>query len=111
MRLHAANQFHVAEARRQHEPQPAVFDFFVVLHGRKQFVVRHARHGYWQAAGDEQIALPAAEARFNPAELFRQDATIDAYYSTKEGLVTELGWDAAKPLIEFKGCTHPEHQI
>ena len=40
-----------------------------------------------------------------------KDATIDAYYSTKEGLVNELGWDAAKPMMEFKGCTHPEHQI
>jgi hypothetical protein len=40
-----------------------------------------------------------------------KDATCDAYYSTKEGLNIELGWDAAKPLAEFKGCTHPEHQI
>ena len=40
-----------------------------------------------------------------------KDATIDAYYSTKEGLVNELGWDAAKPMMEFKGCTHPEHQV
>jgi len=40
-----------------------------------------------------------------------KDATCDAYYSTKEGLMTELGWDAAKPMPEFKGCTHPEHQI
>jgi hypothetical protein len=39
-----------------------------------------------------------------------KDATVDAYYSTKEGLMTELGWDAAKPMPEFKGCTHPEHQ-
>lgn len=40
-----------------------------------------------------------------------KDATIDAYYSTREGLMAELGWDAAKPLPEFKGCTHPEHQV
>ena len=40
-----------------------------------------------------------------------KDATVDAYYSTKEGLMTELEWDAAKPMPEFKGCTHPEHQI
>ncbi len=40
-----------------------------------------------------------------------KDATVDAYYSTKEGLMTELGWDAAKPMPEFKGCTHPEHQV
>ncbi len=40
-----------------------------------------------------------------------KDSTVDAYYSTKEGLMTELGWDAAKPMPEFKGCTHPEHQV
>lgn len=40
-----------------------------------------------------------------------KDATVDAYYSTKEGLMTELEWDAAKPMAEFKGCTHPEHHI
>lgn len=39
-----------------------------------------------------------------------KDATIDAYYSTKEGLMTELGWNANTFLSEFKGCTHPEHQ-
>lgn len=39
-----------------------------------------------------------------------KDATIDAYYSTKEGLMVELGWNANTFLSEFKGCTHPEHQ-
>lgn len=39
-----------------------------------------------------------------------KDATIDAYYSTKEGLMGELGWNANTFLSEFKGCTHPEHQ-
>jgi len=39
-----------------------------------------------------------------------KDATIDAYYSTKEGLMSELGWNANTFLSEFKGCTHPEHQ-
>lgn len=39
-----------------------------------------------------------------------KDATIDAYYSTKEGLMGELGWNANTFLAEFKGCTHPEHQ-
>ena len=36
--------------------------------------------------------------------------TIDIYYSTLEGLKTELGWNANTFLSEFKGCTHPEHQ-
>jgi hypothetical protein len=37
-------------------------------------------------------------------------ATVDAYYSTREGLVQELGWNFNTYLPEFKGCTHPEHQ-
>ena len=36
--------------------------------------------------------------------------TIDQYYSTKEGLVQELGWNGNTFLTEFKGCTHAEHQ-
>ncbi len=48
-----------------------------------------------------------ADARF-----FRllKNATIDAYYSTREGLVTELGWKGNTFLSSFEGCTHPEHQ-
>jgi hypothetical protein len=37
-------------------------------------------------------------------------STVDAYYSTQEGLKTELGWNANTFLPEFKGCTHKEHQ-
>jgi len=40
-----------------------------------------------------------------------KDSTIDAYYSTREGLITELGWHGNTFLKEFKGCTHPEHQV
>jgi hypothetical protein len=39
-----------------------------------------------------------------------KSATVDAYYSTREGLVAELGWNFNTYLPEFKGCTHPEHQ-
>jgi hypothetical protein len=39
-----------------------------------------------------------------------KNSTVDAYYSTREGLVTELGWNANTFLPEFKGCTHPEHK-
>jgi len=39
-----------------------------------------------------------------------KDSTIDAYYSTREGLMTELGWHGNTFLTEFKGCTHSEHQ-
>ncbi len=40
-----------------------------------------------------------------------KDSTIDAYYSTREGLISELGWHGNTFLKEFKGCTHPEHQV
>jgi hypothetical protein len=39
-----------------------------------------------------------------------KDLTIDGYYSSRAGLVEELGWHGNTFLTEFKGCTHPEHQ-
>jgi gluconate 2-dehydrogenase gamma chain len=39
-----------------------------------------------------------------------KDMTIDAYYTSREGLTEELGWHGNTFLSEFKGCTHPEHQ-
>jgi len=39
-----------------------------------------------------------------------KDATIDAYYSTREGLVEELGWHGNTHLEDFPGCTHPQHK-
>ena len=38
-----------------------------------------------------------------------RDTTIEQYYNTREGLQTELGWNANTYVAEFKGCTHPEH--
>lgn len=51
--------------------------------------------------------LSAAKSPF-----FKQlkDLTIDGYYSSKEGLATELGWHGQVAVSEFKGCTHKEHQ-
>jgi gluconate 2-dehydrogenase gamma chain len=40
-----------------------------------------------------------------------KDLTIDGYYTSKPGLTIELGWNANTFLPEFKGCTHPEHQV
>jgi hypothetical protein len=40
-----------------------------------------------------------------------KDLTIDGYYTSKPGLTGELGWSANTFLSEFKGCTHPEHQV
>lgn len=36
--------------------------------------------------------------------------TVDAYYSTQEGLVQELGYKGNTYLTEFPGCTH-DHEI
>ena len=65
---------------------------------------------------DERLAVLktiSAESGTQGARYFKmlKDATIDQYYSTKEGLQQELGWNGNTFLAEFKGCTHPEHQI
>ena len=62
-------------------------------------------------AQPKQIAiLQRAEKTGHAFFTLLKNSTIDAYYSTREGLVTELGWNANTFLAEFKGCTHPEHQ-
>ena len=40
-----------------------------------------------------------------------KNLTIDGYYASKEGLVTELGYHGDTFLSAFPGCTHPEHQL
>lgn len=60
-------------------------------------------------AGDQAAVMTELAAKSKFFETLK-NATVDAYYSTKEGLMTELGWNAALPRPEFKGCTHPEHQ-
>jgi len=59
-------------------------------------------------------ALKKADAatRSKEGRFFRlfKDLTIDGYYSSREGLVTELGWSGNTYLAEFKGCTHSEHK-
>ena len=47
----------------------------------------------------------------NPLFPVIKDLTIDGYYSSKEGLVTELGWHGDTYVEKFEGCTHPEHQL
>jgi len=39
-----------------------------------------------------------------------KELTVDGYYTSKEGLVGELGWHGNTFLTEFEGCTHAEHQ-
>lgn len=65
---------------------------------------------YADLSAENQVIVMTELAAKTPFFKTLKDATAEAYYSTKEGLMTELGWDAAKPLPEFKGCTHPEHQ-
>jgi len=57
-------------------------------------------------------SLKGLPGGWDRSEHFRtlKDATIDAYYSTREGLQRELGWNANTYLPEWKGCTHEEHR-
>ena len=55
---------------------------------------------------DRQTALLLESPALNTLK----DLTISGYYSSREGLVTELGWHGNTYLAEFPGCTHPEHQ-
>ena len=54
-----------------------------------------------------------AESANTPDQAFfhaLKDRVIDAYYSTREGLAIELGYQGNVPLASFPGCSHPEHQ-
>ncbi|MBL8173982.1 MAG: gluconate 2-dehydrogenase subunit 3 family protein [Bryobacterales bacterium] len=66
------------------------------------------------AAAGRVDALRKADRspRTKEGRFFRlfKDLTIDGYYASREGLVTELGWSGNTYLPEFKGCTHPEHK-
>lgn len=69
------------------------------------------RKGYAELSAADQVAVMVELSARNNFFKTLKDATIDAYYSTREGLMTELGWDAAKPQPAHVGCTHPEHQV
>jgi hypothetical protein len=64
---------------------------------------------------DRQIGIVSDAGNAPESEAGRffrllKDLTIDGYYSSRAGLVEELGWHGNTFLPEFKGCTHPEHQ-
>lgn len=64
---------------------------------------------------DEQVAVltpMSQEPTSDSGRFFKliKDITIDAYYSTPEGLVKELGYTGRTYLPKFDGCTHPEHK-
>lgn len=62
------------------------------------------------SAADRLSTLTAMSKADDPFFVLLKSSTVEAYYGTYEGLVTELGWHGNVALTEFKGCTHPEHQ-
>ncbi len=63
-----------------------------------------------QADPAQRIAtLTKMDASDDPFFKLIKDLTIDGYYSSREGLVQELGYQGKTFLREFPGCTHPEH--
>jgi hypothetical protein len=54
--------------------------------------------------GDPAATVERAYRAKAPEFQLLKDTTIDLYYSTREGLQTELGWNANTYLEEFRGC-------
>jgi hypothetical protein len=70
--------------------------------------------GFTALAESKQIAILQAlsiDKNAAHAEFFKttKDLTIDAYYSSEQGLVQELGFKGNTFRASFPGCTHPEH--
>lgn len=40
-----------------------------------------------------------------------KDMTVEAFYTSRVGLIDVLGYKGLAVLSEFPGCTHPEHQM
>jgi hypothetical protein len=84
-----------------------------------------ARNAAAQAAGRAQMKAaepanqsPATAAVAEPVDPVGVDffsaiksMTIMGYYTSEPGMRQELGDDGTMFFTEFKGCTHPEHQI
>lgn len=90
-------------------------DFTLAGDRTRQSAVREGLRWFAGLAVDGRVgALTKADAnpRTKEGRFFKmfKDLTIDGYYASREGLVTELGWSGNTYLPEFKGCTHPEHQ-
>jgi hypothetical protein len=67
--------------------------------------------GFAEASPDQLSAiLNQLNDSSDPFFRLIKDLTIDGYYASREGLVTELGYHGDTFLSEFPGCTHPEHQ-
>ncbi len=69
------------------------------------------RGGLARLGSDDLTAsLTKMSESSDPFFIAIRNLTIDGYYSSKEGLVTELAWHGNTYVHEFIGCTHPEHQ-
>ena len=68
--------------------------------------------GFADASAERTTEILAA-MNDSPDAFFRlaKNLTIDGYYASREGLVTELGYHGDTFLSAFPGCTHPEHQL
>ncbi len=60
--------------------------------------------------GDPAPAVERAYRANAPEFTLLKNTVLDLYYSTREGLQQELGWNANTYVADFTGCTHPEHQ-
>lgn len=94
---------------------PDFIDFTLSTDTRRKAEIRDGLKWFAALPVNGRIdALKKADAnpRSKEGRFFRlfKDLTIDGYYSSREGLVTELGWSGNTYLPEFKGCTHPEHK-
>jgi hypothetical protein len=65
--------------------------------------------GFPALTADQRIEFLTARQK-DPFFQMIKGMTVDAYYTSKEGLAGELGWHGNTFLPAFEGCTHPEHQ-
>lgn len=81
---------------------------------RKQFSRRLLElSGAERVALLTEMSLPEQDpkARHEGYDFYRlvKGATVEAFYSSRAGLIDDLGYQGLTFLAEFPGCTHPEH--
>ncbi len=90
-------------------------EFHLASDENKQAAVREGLHWFGSVKPADRVSalrMASEKPETREGRFFQliKDLTIDGYYATRQGLVTELGWSGNTYLPEFKGCTHPEHQ-
>ncbi len=67
-----------------------------------------------QVSSIEQMSAPERDgsAKHDGFETYRliKDMTVHAFYTSRIGLIDVLEYKGNAYLIDFPGCTHPEHQ-